>query len=387
VDARAVITGLPGAIERASGAFRFSQGVVMIDRLEARVLGGEAHASGRVGLAGLGLGSYHVEGRMRGARYPIGERSAASFDADLAIDGPSRGEALPVLSGRIGVLGLQYEEQMRLQLDVGAVADRVLGRGQAEVRVFEPGGERVRLQVDVTEEGRLRIRNDLLRGTLHIDGGSLRVAGTNQSPGLIGTARVEQGATITFRNTEFEVQRGLLHFRSPHEIEASLDVEATALRRDWLITLRATGSTRDPQILLTSEPPLSEVDILLVLTVGMTQAEFQLAGATAMLVDVLTQGFDDELERLLPFVGEIRVLSEYSPRQGRAVPQVNISRDLTERLELGASVGVSVTREFSANLRYEITDDLSLDVNYSNDPGVSYGDVGADLRYEREFGR
>lgn len=388
-NARAVIPGLPGIVDRGRAEVRFSRDVAILDRLEAGVLGGRAVASGRASLSGLGLGSYHVDARLLGGRYPFGARSAATFDAVLAVDGPSTGQTLPIVSGRVDVLSLRYVERVPLELDVFLVADRVLRTERAEARVFEPEGGRVRLDVRVAERGRLRLDTNLGQATVHIADGNLLVTGTDQALGVVGTVRVEPGAIVTFRNTQFEVQRGQVDLRSHSEIDGTIDVEATTERRDWNITLRATGPLRQPEIQLTSDPMLSEADILLVLTVGMTQAEFQEAGASAALSELVAQGLVQELGQLPSYVGRISVATEYSPRLGRAIPRVRVNRDLTSRLELGGSVGLSASRDFDVDLSYRIVEGLSIDAIYSSEAGTdaSFGDVGIDLRYRRELGR
>jgi autotransporter translocation and assembly factor TamB len=65
---------------------------------------------------------------------------------------------------------------------------------------------------------------------------------------------------------------------------------------------------------------------------------------------------------------------------------VRVSRNLTPRLELGGSVGLSTSRDFNVELRYRIVDGLSIDGAYSSEPETRFGGLGVDLRYRREFG-
>lgn len=382
----AEIAGVPGVISEGFADLRFSRDVILLDRLEARALGGSVRAEGRVTLDGLGLGESHLDLYLSDISYPIGPQSVVVLDGDIDVEGPREGEELPLITGRAEIERLSYREPINLGLDVGSVMQRVRG-GQTAARTFEPGAAMVRLDVRVLENGRLTINNNLADARVHLDAatGGLRVVGTNQVLGALGVVRIERGSMVTFRDNEFEVERGLLRFQSRQDILAGLDIVATTSLRDWTVTLRVTGSTNDPRVVLISDPALNELDILMLLATGMTRSEVLQSGGSTIILDVVTQGLDTEIEEVLPFFDEFRLTSDYSSRRGQVVPQVYVGRSLTDRLEVGATTSLTADREFEARLQYEFREWLGVEATYSNEAAASWGDIGADVTFRHEW--
>ncbi len=382
-EVRVAMDSLPRPIEHLNGVIRFSERAILLEGFRANVLGGDLEASGRVVLAGLGLDNYRMDVVLRGGTYPIGSQSTVIFNADLAVTSPTGEETLPLASGTVELEQLRYRERIDLEIDVAGFLDR---GGRTEVATIDEPS--IRFDISVTEGGPIEIDNNVADIRAHIDeaGGPLRVVGNDQAIGLLGTVRIEPGGTVTYRNTEFEVERALLTFNRQSEIDATLNVIAETTIRDWHINLQAMGTLQDPRVRLSSTPPLNEADIILLLAVGMTQAEFQQAGgATAVAMDVLIGGLDEEIAQSIPFFDEFRITTEYSSRTNQAEPQVRVGRSIGEDLHFGASAGLTQNRDFRADLEYEITNNLSLEATYSNDPSSSFGDIGADMTFHIEF--
>lgn len=381
---------LPRGIEEGAGEISFSSNVISVDRFQAFVLGGFADIRGRVELENFRPSSYQLDVNLSDATYPLGSESAVTFNAALGVESPTESDPLPRISGGVEVLRLRYQDPIRLGLNVGSAVGAV-GRSfepqRTQVRTYDRDNSFVRLNIEVSERGRLNIDNNLLDATLHIDEGAdvFRVVGTNQDLGVLGTIRIERESEVTFRGTDFEVSRGFLRFQRRDSIEAGLDFVATAQVRRWLVTLRATGSTSEPEISLSSDPPLDEADIILLLTVGMIQSEIQNASSTGLLFDIVTRGLDSRVEEAIPFFDEFRLTTDYSSRVGRAVPMVHVGRNLTNNLELGADTAVSGQRDFETSLVYEVLDWLTLEAIYSNDADTSWGDLGGDVRFHYEW--
>ena len=139
---------------------------------------------------------------------------------------------------------------------------------------------------------------------LTIDSGALEVTGTNQRIGLRGGLRTLPGGRIHFSRAISRFGRGLIRFDDPTRLAPVVDVTAvTEYRRYtdtntaagagvgtgdgtsaasagstrggslWRITLHAYGDADNLRMDMSSEPTLSQEDIVLLLTVGMTGAE------------------------------------------------------------------------------------------------------------------
>src|SRR5690606_5525520 len=145
----------------------------------------------------------------------------------------------------------------------------------------------------------LRISNNLVDMRLDVTPPGIMVSGTNQRFGARGSLRIEPASKLFLQGHDFVVRDGTVTFDNPKRIAPKLDVHAsTEYRRyaassdaasatpdvggaagsagtggKWRIAMHAYGDTDEPKVRFTSDPPLSQDDIVLLLQVGMTRAE------------------------------------------------------------------------------------------------------------------
>ncbi len=130
-----------------------------------------------------------------------------------------------------------------------------------------------------------RIRGNLANGAAAVD---LKFAGTGLEPYLEGSVRVDDFvASLPF--SKLTVTRGFIYFKKDAPFEPVLDLQAEANMRDYRIQAYISGSATDPQVTLTSEPPLAQADIVSLLATGATASELTgnpdvLAGRAVVLV-------------------------------------------------------------------------------------------------------
>lgn len=392
---RFVLAGLDYPVDQLGGNLRFSRNAILIEDLRAHVLGGTARGSGRVTLSGLSLGSYRLDATVHDARLPLGPRSSAVVNGTVNLTSPivareDGGDGIPSIGGQIEVVRLRYTEPIEL---VGFNLNQLGRRRRTEVQTYDPEGDQVRIDLRLTGGSNLRIENNLADAEVVIDDRTrpLSLVGTNQYQSLLGIVRVVEHGTVTFRDTEFEIERGTLELNDPFEFNPNIDFRATATRRDWTITLQILGTYHSPTVILTSDPPLGEEDIALLLTVGLTREETEQLGygsATSSAIPELLwtmSGVDDEVNRLIPMLDELRITTDYSERTGRAEPRVRVGRRIRDNVRLGASAGLSDSRDFEANLEWELRDNLSLELVYENETDFNLGNIGGDIRWRMEF--
>jgi hypothetical protein len=96
-------------------------------------------------------------------------------------------------------------------------------------------------------------------------------------------------------------------------------------------------------------------------------------------------GVDEEVNRLIPMLDELRITTDYSERTGRAEPRVRVGRNIRDSVRVGASAGLGDARDFEANLEWEVRDDLSLELSYENETDFNLGNIGGDVRWRMEF--
>jgi translocation and assembly module TamB len=143
----------------------------------------------------------------------------------------------------------------------------------------------------------------------------------------------------------------------------------------------------------TSDPPLSQEDIVLLLQVGQTRAELergllsgigQAVGLEALsAVTGLDKAFKD-----VPIIDEFRVGSQYSSRTGRPEPTLTFGKRLTDSVRASLTTGLSENREVRSNIEWQLKGGVSLSASYDNVNEVgssSIGNIGGGLRWRLEF--
>ncbi len=113
------------------------------------------------------------------------------------------------------------------------------------------------------------VRGNLANGAAAID---LKLAGTGLAPYLEGTVRIEEfKATLPF--STLTISRGFVYFNKDAPFQPSLDLQADSQLRDYIVHAYIYGPANEPQIQLSSEPPLPYADIVSLLATGTTVSE------------------------------------------------------------------------------------------------------------------
>jgi len=310
-----------------------------------------------------------------------------------------------------------YTRPIGIAADIGSVAQR----GRRKVfESYDPADDTVTFDVKLRSRDPLKLRNNLVEAQLMVDSDALVFSGTNQRFGLPGRMRIMPGGHIRLRANDFEVKQGYVRFDDSTRIAPSVDVTAvTEYRRYsasgtgttgttsgaaaggasrtggvWRITLHAYGDADNLRLDMTSEPALSQEDIVLLLTFGMTHAEIdQLqassVGGTAALeaLSSLT-GADSAVTKAVPVIDDFRFGSAYSSRTGSTEATVTLGKRVTDQVRANVTSGLSENREIRSNLEWKLTPRVSVQGSYDNVNDVSsssLGNLGADVRWRLEF--
>ncbi len=247
---------LPHSLDNIDGRVTFDQRAIRFDELAATLGGGRVQFGGRVGLAGYTLGDLNLTatGQDMRLRYPPGVRSVV--DADLTLRGPP---GQPLLSGTVTVKSAEWTERINTSGNIFELAT-----GGGDQAPAGPAAETFPLRFDVRilAQDTLRIENNAARLVLSAD---LILGGTLDRPTVFGRAEVERGEVL-FEAKRYVVTRGSVDFSNPTRIEPFFDVEAeTRVRvpgQTYQVILRAAGTPQRLDVELSSDPPLSQVDIV-----------------------------------------------------------------------------------------------------------------------------
>jgi translocation and assembly module TamB len=395
-----------------------------IARGTALLGGGTLKLSGGAPLRGLSMGTARVVLEARNVTFAANPGLRTTLDADLVAtygepgrsDGPG---ALPRVSGEASITSFEYTRPIKMTADLSTLAQR--GK-RTEFDAYETAEDRVAFDVRVVGTGPLRIRNNLMEAELQIDPEGLRLTGTDQRVGLVGALGAKPGGRIQMRQSEFEIRRGVVRFDDETRIDAQVDVTAvTEYRRysdsveeepgpaeaasssagamattsgNWRITMHAYGNADELKIDLSSEPPLAQDDIFLLLTVGLTRAELDQARSASVGESVALEalgalsGADEAVSEALPMIDDFRFGSAYSSRTGRTEPTVTVSKRLADRIRANVTSGLAESRELRSNVEWRLNPTVSVEGSYDNVNDISsstLGNLGADIRWRLEF--
>jgi translocation and assembly module TamB len=144
---------------------------------------------------------------------------------------------------------------------------------------------------------------------------------------------------------------------------------------------------------MTSDPALSQEDIVLLLTLGLTRSEIdqvQAGVGTSLAFQAAgtVTGADRAVREAIPVIDDFRFGSQYSSRTGRTEPQVTVGKRFTDQVRGTVTTGLTEDRELRSNIEWRLNNKLSVQGTYDNINDVSssaVGNVGGGFRWRIEF--
>lgn len=300
----------------------------------------------------------------RQARYASPDYGEVAFDAELALRGALRQEAR--LDGRLLVREGELRVPDRLPRTVVTLvpfrevgrtppARARLERRTARTPVAPAPAFRVALNVRVEAPERLFLRG---RGLETEIVGRLDVLGTLAEPEIRGELRGRRGS-FALAGRNLALTRAILRF-DQGSLVPTLDILATARTANYTINVGFTGPANEPRILLESNPPLPQDEVIARLlfdraTNRLSPFEIvQISEALAQLTGVALPGggADGLLARIRQFLGldQLGIGGTGSAQAGRyLLPGVYLGL----RQGTDGQTGVGIEAEVTPRLRLE----------------------------------
>lgn len=416
-DGSIQLPGIAAPVRELDLDLRLNRKGLVVERGTAEWGGGSVEVQGRAPLARGVWGAAEIQIATRRVQLALEEGVEVEFDSQLNLSLPTLDEAeetLPRLSGTVDLLGARYEKPMNVTADLASLAAR---GAKTEIESYDPTKDHLRFDILFRSNRPLVVENELVETTLRLDPAGVRLTGTNQRFGAVGTVEVEDGGKVFLRRNEFELQSGLVRFNDPTELSPEVDVSAvTEYRRydsfggdeegaasgpsavtsgsgNWRIVMHAYGPPDNLTVDLSSDPPLAQDDIFLLLTVGLTRTELDQSrnsgvGSSVALEALGTlSGAESAVTDTVP-VDEFRFGSTFSSRSGRTEPTVTIGKRLSERIRASVTTSLSETSEVRSNVEYRATEQVSVEGSFDNGRNVASaagGNLGGDVRWRIEF--
>ncbi len=268
---------LGGAATRPLGNFGVLQDVevrlalsgmdVRIERMRATAGGQELRVTG--GARRQPGGEPLLDLAIQAERFPLVRRPGLIFrgDLDLTVKTDERGRTR--LGGEVGLRDSLFLVDIRPLITPRGGGGTGVERRPPYFSVETPPLADWELGLRVEGVEFLRMRTPVFEGL-----GSMRfdLAGTLREPRAVGEFWIERG-NILFPFATFAVQEGAVRLRASDPFTPVLDFRAEGRRLGYDLRLELNGTVDNPQLQLTSSPPLEADAVLLMVTAGIPPSD------------------------------------------------------------------------------------------------------------------
>jgi len=347
----------------------------VLQTLELTTSNGNAAFQGELDIPTL---SYTLTGNMDNLLIKP-ERISTTLTGDLNIQG--EGEQVKI-AGKIEVaktrVTLPDKEQKKLPeiQFVNVEQDEFVVGSEDEENYFD---KNVALDLQVTMRNNNWVRgqgaNIELRGDLDIK------KNYHQSLRIIGNISVVRGTYENFGKV-FRIEDGNVSFSGGQEIDPFLDITALYRVSNINVYINIGGRASEPEIKLTSDPAMSETDIVSYLVFGASSTDISSGERSAIggVATGLAGGIAAaQLERLLGSAVSLDVVSI-------AGTNLEVGKYLTEDLYIAYERGTTDSIIDSTNIIYnKVIVEYQIFKNVTIDADVGGENPGADLFYNFNF--
>lgn len=333
------ITGIQGALDLTTKR-------ITLAGMSAVIAGGGLKASGTLELNGGKPGA--IDLRFTGSHVPLVRNESMIIRANGALSVVGTYEQATV-SGTIGVVNSLFYRDIEL-LPIGKPftapsaaklpkLDKLTPKPAAAVP--EPF-RNWKLDLRVRTDHPFLIRGNFATGSIH---GDVRLGGTIGDPLPNGDVRVSN-LTAALPFSTMTVRSGVFHFTPATGFDPIMEVRGTARPHPYTVNIFAYGPASDPQLLLTSNPPLPDNEIMTLLATGTTTSGLedpQAASTRALqlLAEEIRRGrfvFGKQLRPVLALFDRVELsLAETDPYSTESFSTATIRLD--DRWLLSAGMG------------------------------------------------
>jgi outer membrane protein assembly complex protein YaeT len=323
-------------IEDLDLVLELDRGRVQIRTMEGLLNGGRIRGSGGALLQGKGLADlkFDLSGSDVFLEFPDGVKSSSNLSLQAR-----DGESGIVVGGEVEIREASYLESF----DFSGKETREPSGGAPRGGKAHAPGSRIRCDIRIRTLQPIEINNNLARLSARAD---IRVVGEPWSPGLLGTITIDRGGRVYFGGRVYYTERGVVTFTNEARIEPLYDFVATTQVNDYQVSLRLSQSGSEISVTFTSDPPLSQNDIVALLLTGKPLSE-----SGGGRVDPV------QAERLSLLTGALNADLSARMRRRFGISQVMIQPSLISeesdpgaRLTIGQDLNQSLRFVYSMNL-------------------------------------
>ncbi|MFH1177030.1 MAG: translocation/assembly module TamB domain-containing protein, partial [Acidobacteriota bacterium] len=363
-----LLPGLPGPVTAINGIVTLMPEVIGLSGVRFAYGGGAGTCDGRVVISPAIELDLAV--KARNVRWPVATGFAPSLTGELRVAGTL--EALTV-SGEATLLRTVYRRELNLQ-------KLILEGLLAPTRATATAGSNVVLNLAISVPGTLETDTPLARLAAR---GDLRLVGTAAQPALLGRLEVLPGAELELSGVRYELDRGTVTFTNPERIEPYLDLLARATVQSWEITVGLVGTLDRLTPAFSSNPPLPEMDIVALLSVGKRAEDVGQvqAGtvASTFLAEQLT-GAVTRRARTLLAVDQLRVDPITASESGTPTARLTVAKQLSRDWSVTVSTNLASNREEVVVSRWRLGPGVYVEASRDTD-----GSYSMEVKWQRRY--
>ncbi len=357
-------TVLDSPLTDGSLGIRFSGNKVQVDTLRLRYKKGTILSSGKLTYASGNFTDLDFAASMKNLDINQPDIFSAVIDS-ASIDYNKQGGYYN-LDGAVhlGNTKIVYNIEPNLIINL-------LQKAQTPVQQPPAIMQQTRLGIRVIQDKDLSVDNNLAR--LQI-GEDLRLTGNLASPNVSGRVTIEKGYVL-YLDRKFDVQSGTFDFVNPTQINPIINLSAQTTVKNYqameatsyAITFTLTGPADTARINLSSDPPLSQTDILSLLTLGATTEQLTGTNASGQGASV-SSILQNRIESLSTYklsgyvghkVGNLLGLQQLTIEGNlfntSQAPVLVASKTISDRVTITYRTGFGQVNDRSVQLNYQIS--------------------------------
>lgn len=376
-------------------------------------------------LAGVGKGKLTGEGRVVGKiPFPIIDVNLNASQVGI----PIHHKSTVFSNAEINVAGSRPPYQLKGIVDVyyASIEDEltdipVLKSFEGDYRDLIPrssgrrGVETFEMNLRVNVANSFRIRNSLM--DISLGGGAIVKGGLSKPNYDLTMDMVPMRSRVLLKGHEFAIAKGRLTARDDgFEKRIVVDLDANSKVQNYELRLLASGEISRLKIDLTSNPSLTQEDIVSLLTLGVTsdvsrgltdkeRTSITTMGVGSLLFDQLkiNQNLNSSMGLKLSLQPEFKKQddnlfqsrSDTSSDAGagyKSTTKLRVQKQIGPKMDmsLSSSLGSNTDQSQEMNINYQLNNDLSLEGIYEiksdeQNQNINQESIGADIKYKWSF--
>ena len=345
-----------------NGLIRFSSNQAQIERLTGTLGGGKVTATGGALLTGSARGRFMIN--LRGdnvtLNYPKDFRSTVT--ADLSLSGDLKNQ---FITGYVNVKRTEYTKDIQLENLIN----------QRPETTIEEGGEFKFAETAVLDKLRVEGRNALvMRNNLGdvVASVNLRLDGPVKAPIIQGRITATRG-TLNFRNSPYEITRGLIDYPARLGADPILNIQAQSVIRGYRVTATIDGPLSHPNTTVGSEPALPQADVVsLILTGSLSStdastsvlAQSGLGTAASLLTDALINAPVSRASNKLFGLSRLEINPVIGGAGSAPTARLTVARRLSKDVTVTYSTNIASDPNQVLAVEYRVSNRLSFVAQY-----------------------